>query len=400
MAKQLQLRRGTTSQHSTFTGANGEVTIDTDKKVVVVHDGATAGGIPLAKQATVDTKVDKVTSTNNALPKFNGTTGALQNSNIINDANGNVGIGVTPSAWIGQAVLQVGSCGLSSGSSRYATVSNNTYSTSSGWAAKYINNGKATMFIQDYVDGSHSWYTTPSGTAGNAITWTTAMTLDSVSRLSIANGLVSGWNGSSYSATTNGIEDYKVSGSNFTGIYGRTTADTSLVFQAVVAGDTKAVIRADGSFGAKNSVYGGVSDSKLKENIVDANSKLEKLMKVQVRNFNFIGEKEKQIGVIAQEIEQIFPSLVYETKDTKRVEVEKKRLIPAVEEIKDNEGNILQEAIPESIEKYIDVETIETGEVTKNVKYSIIYMMMLKGMQEQQEIIQDLISRIEILESK
>lgn len=90
MAKQLQLRRGTTSQHSTFTGANGEVTIDTDKKVLVVHDGATVGGIPLAKQATVDTKVDKITSTNNTLPKFNGTTGALQNSGIIEDANGNI----------------------------------------------------------------------------------------------------------------------------------------------------------------------------------------------------------------------------------------------------------------------------------------------------------------------
>jgi hypothetical protein len=40
----LQLRRGTTAQHSTFTGAVGELTIDTDKKTVIVHDGATAGG--------------------------------------------------------------------------------------------------------------------------------------------------------------------------------------------------------------------------------------------------------------------------------------------------------------------------------------------------------------------
>ena len=49
MAKLLKLRRGTTSQHSSFTGAEGEVTIDTDKDVVVVHDGSTAGGHPLVK---------------------------------------------------------------------------------------------------------------------------------------------------------------------------------------------------------------------------------------------------------------------------------------------------------------------------------------------------------------
>ena len=47
MSKQVRLRRGTTSQHSSFTGAQGEVTVDTDKKVVVVHDGSTAGGVPM-----------------------------------------------------------------------------------------------------------------------------------------------------------------------------------------------------------------------------------------------------------------------------------------------------------------------------------------------------------------
>lgn len=49
MAKELKLRRGTTSQHSTFTGAAGEVTVDTDKNTAIVHDGSTAGGYPLAK---------------------------------------------------------------------------------------------------------------------------------------------------------------------------------------------------------------------------------------------------------------------------------------------------------------------------------------------------------------
>ena len=46
----FQRRRGTTAQHATFTGLLGELTVDTDKDVVVVHDGATAGGFPLLKQ--------------------------------------------------------------------------------------------------------------------------------------------------------------------------------------------------------------------------------------------------------------------------------------------------------------------------------------------------------------
>lgn len=53
MANALQLRRGTTAQHSSFTGLAGEVTVDTDKDTVVVHDGSTAGGIPLAKEAAL-----------------------------------------------------------------------------------------------------------------------------------------------------------------------------------------------------------------------------------------------------------------------------------------------------------------------------------------------------------
>lgn len=50
MAFAFQRRRGTTSAHSTFTGLAGELTVDTDKNTVVVHNGSTAGGVPLSKQ--------------------------------------------------------------------------------------------------------------------------------------------------------------------------------------------------------------------------------------------------------------------------------------------------------------------------------------------------------------
>jgi len=64
MAKELQFRRGTTAQHSTFTGAEGELTVDTTKDTLVVHDGSTVGGFPLARESEV---VSSSSSTPNTL---------------------------------------------------------------------------------------------------------------------------------------------------------------------------------------------------------------------------------------------------------------------------------------------------------------------------------------------
>jgi len=50
MATQVQLRRGSTLQTSTFIGAVGEVTVDTDKKICVIHDNTTSGGIALLRE--------------------------------------------------------------------------------------------------------------------------------------------------------------------------------------------------------------------------------------------------------------------------------------------------------------------------------------------------------------
>ena len=50
MAKLLKLRRGTTTQHGNFTGAEGECTVDMDKDVLVIHDGTTQGGHPVAAE--------------------------------------------------------------------------------------------------------------------------------------------------------------------------------------------------------------------------------------------------------------------------------------------------------------------------------------------------------------
>ena len=50
MATQVQFRRGTTGQHSAFTGPVGEVTVDTEKRTVCIHDATQAGGFPLLRE--------------------------------------------------------------------------------------------------------------------------------------------------------------------------------------------------------------------------------------------------------------------------------------------------------------------------------------------------------------
>ena len=116
-----------------------------------------------------------------------------------------------------------------------------------------------------------------------------------------------------------------------------------------------------------NNSYAAISDIKLKENIVDATPKLDKLMQVRVVNYNFKEnsgyESFKQIGVIAQEIENIFPGLVEEIAD------------------RDEKGEILETT-------------------TKSVKYSIFVPMLIKAIQEQQAQIEELKSQVASLINK
>lgn len=49
MATRIQFRRGTTAQHASFTGAVGEMTVNTDKDCVVIHDGSTTGGFEMMR---------------------------------------------------------------------------------------------------------------------------------------------------------------------------------------------------------------------------------------------------------------------------------------------------------------------------------------------------------------
>ena len=79
MAKLLKLRRGTTTQHSTFTGAEGECTVDLDKDVIVVHDGSTQAGHPLAAEDLSNVSSATIVGRLNAasIPTVNIASGAL-----------------------------------------------------------------------------------------------------------------------------------------------------------------------------------------------------------------------------------------------------------------------------------------------------------------------------------
>ena len=94
-------------------------------------------------------------------------------------------------------------------------------------------------------------------------------------------------------------------------------------FYAEDTTEAKAKLRSNGYFYLAGTAYG--SDRELKENIVDTPDSLTKLKQIKVRDFNLKGQSEKHTGVIAQEIETLFPDLLGEEVISKEdAEVEKK----------------------------------------------------------------------------
>jgi len=96
------------------------------------------------------------------------------------DSSGNLGLGVTPSAWGStfRAMDVLGYASFSGYNNNEADMSCNGY-YNSGW--KYKNTAAATLYQQNA--GTHAWHTAASGTAGNAISFTQAMTLDASGNL-------------------------------------------------------------------------------------------------------------------------------------------------------------------------------------------------------------------------
>jgi len=179
-----------------------------------------------------------------------------------------------------------------------------------------------------------------STTADGASSPTPRAQIDSVGRaffFSSGNGILSTTTAAAGTTTTLFSGNHS-SGGGFTG------------------GSASVYIWSNGNVQNTNNSYGAISDLKLKENIVDANSQWDDLKALQVRNYNFKeGQTHTQIGLVAQEAELVSPGLVSESPD------------------RDEEGNDL-------------------GTVTKAVNYSVLYMKAVKALQEAME-------RIEALEA-
>ena len=229
------------------------------------------------------------------------------------NASGNLGLGVTPSAWTLYKSLELGRTGNGisgyiSGSS--VTINANAY-YNSGW--KYANSAVASQYEQD--SGVHKWYNATSGTAGNAITFTQAMTLDASGKwiLGGTSPLYSAKLSAYHSANYESVAVFNHSSS--VSPYGQINQfsasspnnTTNFFYQAI---DSTTVCFTIWS----NGTTSGRSDSRLKKNIAPANGQLSDILALEVVNYewndNISGSKE--IGFIAQQVQQVKPGLVLE----------------------------------------------------------------------------------------
>jgi len=136
---------------------------------------------------------------------------------------GNIGLGVTPSAWgtSYSGVLQLASNKSIAFAGNQGTFWTNAYIDSVG-QARYVTTAASASYFQDA--GAHKWYTAPSGTAGNAITFTEKARIDS-------DGLK--FNGDT--AADNALDDYEEGA--WTPTYSPATAFTGITYDtAITAG--------------------------------------------------------------------------------------------------------------------------------------------------------------------
>jgi hypothetical protein len=216
-------------------------TLVTDSTTSTSGSIITDGGLGVAKAITAGTTITgtkliptgtSVTGNGMYLPATNsvGISTAGVNAVYI-DASQNVGVGVTPSAWGVSGILQLGRTALSGGANAVgSSLSWNAYYDTS-W--KYYNSLQAAQYTQS--NGIHAWYNAPSGTAGNAITFTQAMTLDASGNLGVGTTSPSSYN-SGYGSQT---VIANAGGSAGATIVTSTSGNGSIYFADGSSGDTQ-----------------------------------------------------------------------------------------------------------------------------------------------------------------
>jgi hypothetical protein len=253
---------------------------------------ATSTGDALAygRAATV---TDLTTTGNTILGDASTDTLNVGNGGLIKDASGNVGVGVTPSAWTTYKALQIGPfAAFADSTSGNIDLSSNRYNASGD---KYIGSGYASMLRQS--DGAFKFFTAASGTAGNTITFTQAMTLDASGNLLVGTTTNTG------SGATSGKMVSSFNGAVANGLYcddTRTSAgtDNALIFGrgATVVGSVSTTL--------STTSYNPSSDIRLKENIVAITNGVERVMKLKPVDYNWKLDGVLDNGFIAQDLLQ------------------------------------------------------------------------------------------------
>jgi len=232
------------------------------------------------------------------------------------DSSGNLGLGVTPSAWwSGRKVFQFGGSGNSShiasspGTVNFLEIGSNLFINSSVQEIYYAT-GTSTKYTQ--ATGAHAWYTAPSGTAGNAITFTQAMTLDASGNLLVGKTSSSALstNGGEIGAAGFAIFVHDSSSGFVEYVTNNNAAGTGLVEyrrQSTVVGS----ITTNGT----GTTYGTSSDYRLKNTISPMTGALAKVALLKPCTYKWNADDSDGEGFIAHELQAICPDAVTGQKD-------------------------------------------------------------------------------------
>ena len=224
------------------------------------------------------------------------------------DSSGNIGIGATPVAWGANfKALQLAPWTSLVGNNNNGAVHltcNAYYAGSGGGTLTYIGTGGATSYTQ--LPGSHFWSIASSGTAGTAITFTQAMTLDSSGRWYVGTSTDGGADGFTIYPAGSGA------GSAAIGVWNKTNTALEAAAQFRVSGTTI------GSISYSNTLvaYNTTSDYRLKENVTPITNGITRFQQLKPSKFNFIVEPDKTVeGFLAHEAQAVVPECVTGEKD-------------------------------------------------------------------------------------
>jgi len=234
------------------------------------------------------------------------------------DAFGILGLGVTPSAWGGvYKAVQVGSTAVFGGN----TVANRNYSSSNvywnGSNYKYITTSQATQFEQS--DGAYYWLQAASGTAGNNITFTQAMTLDSSGNL-LAGGATADFNAADSSNSSG--QGVNISKSVYRPLQAYAENGSVVAFKRN-GNNGDVVIFARGSVGQVGTIsvsttataYNTSSDYRLKNTIAPMTGALAKVALLKPCTYKWNVDGSDGQGFIAHELDEVVPGCVTGEKD-------------------------------------------------------------------------------------